>query len=332
MKEKQINRYYWLDIAKSIGIFLIVFGHLSISKFTMDFLWTFHVPLFFFISGFLFKPTAGDIFLNRLKSRLILPYIYIYLLNVLLVVLIAFDFNFNSIIDRVLAMFWGSQGNPHFVNGALWFLPGLIIIELIYFFLIRKSIWFYLPLLSLSIFLYSHGYLNLFLSIDLALLGLNYYIVGVLVRKFNIIDTIKTKPVALVLIFALSLLATLKFADWGNVWYGGTFYLTSLTGGISGIIMIISLSLLLEPYLKSLSFITFISANTLFIFCFHKFTNPVASSVIKTFISEPSLVSSLLIALLSILILIPFNIIVIKYLPQIIGIKKSPKMLSKRPI
>ena len=329
MNEKQKNRYFWLDIAKAIGIFLIVFGHLAISSFTAAFLWTFHVPLFFFISGFLFKPTQGDVFFNRLKSRLILPYIYIYLLNVLFVVLIKLDFNFNSIIEMVLAMFWGSQGNSHFVNGALWFLPGLIIIELLYFFLIRKSMWFYLPLLSLSIYFYSQGYLNLFLSIDLALLGLNYYIAGVLVRKFNVIDIGRTKPVMLVLIFALSLLATLQFADWGNVWYGGKFYLTSLTGGILGIVMIISLSLLLEPYLKSLSFITFISANTLFIFCFHKFSNPVAGSVIKTFIKEPSLLSTFLIALLSILILIPFNVIVIKYLPQIIGIKKSPKILPE---
>jgi acyltransferase len=323
MNEKQINRYYWLDIAKSIGIFLIVLSHLSISKYTMDFLWTFHVPLFFFISGFLFKPTLSDIFLNRLKSRLILPYIYIYLLNVLLVVLIKFDFNINSIIAMILGLFWGSHGYSHFVNGALWFLPGLIIVELIYFFLIRKSTWFYFPLLSLSIFFYSQGYLNLFFSIDLALLGLNYYIAGVLVRKFNIVETIKTKPVMLVFVFVLSLLATLKFADWGNVWYGGKFYLTSLTGGILGIVMIISFSLLLETYLKSFSFITFISANTLFIFCFHKFSNPIAVSVIKAFIIKPSILGSLLTALLSILILIPINILVIKYLPQIIGIKKS---------
>ena len=323
MKEKQTNRYYWLDIAKSIGIFLIVFGHLSISKFTMDFLWTFHVPLFFFISGFLFKPTAGDIFLNRLKSRLILPYIYIYLINALLVVLIKFDFNINSIIAMVLGLFWGSPGYSHFVNGALWFLPALIIVELIYFFLIRKSNWFYLPLLSLSIFFYSQGYRNLFLSIDLALVGLNYYIAGVLVRKFNIIGTFKTKPVMLMLVFVLSLLVTLKFADWGNVWYAGKFYLTSLTGGILGIIMVISLSLLLETYLKSSSFIAFISANTLFIFCFHRFSKPLVSSVIDAFIM-PSLLSSLLVATLSILILIPVNILVIKYLPQIIGIKKLP--------
>jgi hypothetical protein len=116
-------------------------------------------------------------------------------------------------------------------------------------------------------------------------------------------------------------LATLKFADWGNVWYGGKFYLTSLTGGILGIAMVISLSLLLENHLKSSSFISFISANTLFIFCFHRFSKPLVSSVIDAFIM-PSLLSSLLVATLSILILIPVNILVIKYLPQIIGIKK----------
>jgi fucose 4-O-acetylase-like acetyltransferase len=327
MNEKKINRYDWLDIAKAIGIFLIVFSHLAISKYTADFLWTFHVPLFFFISGFLFKPTTNEVFLTRLKSRLVLPYIYIYLLNVLLVILINQDFNIDSIIDRVIGLFWGTHAYPHFVNGALWFLPGLITIELIYFFLIRKSILFYLPLLALSIFFYTQGYLNLFFSIDLALLGLNYYILGILVRKFNLIDKLKMKPVMIVLIFIMSLLATFKFADWGNVWYGGKFYLTSLTGGIMGIMMTISLALLLENYLK-FSFITFISSNTLFIFCFHKFSNAFVGSMIgKSFIDIP-LLNSLLIATLSILLLIPFNIVVIKYIPQLIGLKKSPPINS----
>jgi hypothetical protein len=146
----------------------------------------------------------------------------------------------------------------------------------------------------------------------------------VLVRKYNIIEAIKTKSVMIVFIFVLSLLATLKFADWGvSVWYGGKFYLVSLSGGILGIAMIISLSLLLENHLKSFSFISFISANTLFIFCFHRFSKPLVSSVIDAFIM-PSLLSSLLVTTLSILILIPVNILVIKYLPQIIGIKKLP--------
>jgi hypothetical protein len=57
----------------------------------------------------------------------------------------------------------------------------------------------------------------LFFSIDLALLGLNYYIVEVLIRKINLIDIIKTYSVMLMFVFVLSLFATLKFADWGNV-------------------------------------------------------------------------------------------------------------------
>lgn len=322
LDEKNRSRYFWLDIAKTFGIFLIVLSHLSISKFTADFLWTFHVPLFFFISGYLFKLNLNEGFLKRLNSRLILPYVAIYLINVLLVDLIKADFDVNTTLSMILGMFWGTHSYPHFVNAALWFLPGLITVELIYFYLIRKSVWLYVPLLITSVSFYMLGYLNLFFSIDLALLGLNYYLAGVLVRKFNVIDRVMNNYGVLVLLFLLSVIGTLMFAKMGNVWYGGNFYVTSLAGGIVGIAMIVSLSLILEKYLKVFTWITFISGNTLFIFCFHKFSNALVNSFTEGLLAKNSLWSSMFIATLSILLLIPFNLWVIKFCPQIIGQRK----------
>ena len=70
-------RHLWVDIAKTIGIFLIVFSHLNQSGFSEAFLWTFHVPLFFFISGYLTKPQTDPEFLGRVTRRLVLPYLYV---------------------------------------------------------------------------------------------------------------------------------------------------------------------------------------------------------------------------------------------------------------
>lgn len=54
----------WLDYARTIGIFLVVFGHClqtfpewktnGILHGTWDYIYLFHMPLFFIISGFLF--------------------------------------------------------------------------------------------------------------------------------------------------------------------------------------------------------------------------------------------------------------------------------------
>ena len=65
--EKENKRMAWIDIAKGIAIILVVFGHVITNGQSSDLLhlpvWTiihntiysFHMPLFFFISGYLQK-------------------------------------------------------------------------------------------------------------------------------------------------------------------------------------------------------------------------------------------------------------------------------------
>lgn len=83
------NRFQWADIAKGIGIILVVFAHTLIPKLretsdTIRFIWifiyNFHMPLFFFISGYLFEnhiekyQNKGKFILGKAKL-LMLPYL-----------------------------------------------------------------------------------------------------------------------------------------------------------------------------------------------------------------------------------------------------------------
>ena len=43
------QRIDWIDIAKGIGIFLMVVGHTSIPSFLSNYIFSFHMPLFFII-------------------------------------------------------------------------------------------------------------------------------------------------------------------------------------------------------------------------------------------------------------------------------------------
>ena len=45
-------RYYWIDWMKVIGMFLIIWGHFF-PKFSNVIIYSFNVPLFFCISGYL---------------------------------------------------------------------------------------------------------------------------------------------------------------------------------------------------------------------------------------------------------------------------------------
>jgi len=57
------KRLDWIDIAKGIGIILVVLGHTLVPQvretgfagFLWIFIYNFHMPLFFFLSGYLFE-------------------------------------------------------------------------------------------------------------------------------------------------------------------------------------------------------------------------------------------------------------------------------------
>jgi acyltransferase len=333
--KKPIERQYWVDAAKSIGIYLIVFSHLPAiaskhtlsSDFIVSFLWTFHVPLFFFISGYLNKSAPPGAVLKRVIFRLMVPYALIYLVTVFLVV--AFGDRFyvtavNTVGEMLLGIFWGTKAYEGFVNVVLWFLPALAIVELIFNLLIQKSKWLYIPLLAISIYFYQTGKYDLFLSIDLALLGLNYFLLGVYARNYNLIQFLRAVSLwILALAFIVLLAMTLFFASIGNVWYTGSFYLTSLLGGMIGIAMVVSLSMMIERLTKQQSFVVFISSNTLFIFCFHMFSNSFSVELMKAVGFQGSVRNSPITALLSILILIPFVLLTRKFFPLMLGVRKK---------
>ena len=72
------DRIVTLDIMKGIGILLMIAGHCNLLPDSiLKWIFTFHMPLFFLISGFLFKPNP-DFKRYREKStrRLLYPYLF----------------------------------------------------------------------------------------------------------------------------------------------------------------------------------------------------------------------------------------------------------------
>ena len=66
------KRVQYIDIAKGIGIVLVVMGHNDfalISPFAHKLIYSFHMPMFFFMSGMFFKPDLPFGFLFNSDSR-----------------------------------------------------------------------------------------------------------------------------------------------------------------------------------------------------------------------------------------------------------------------
>ena len=76
-----------IDICKGIGIMLMVLGHSGIPQGGFDFIYMFHMPLFFFVSGYCFNEKYLDTpiaFVKKKIKGLWLPYVKYSLLFLLL--------------------------------------------------------------------------------------------------------------------------------------------------------------------------------------------------------------------------------------------------------
>jgi|GEM_PF-1568975 len=321
------SRMLWIDVAKTIGIFLIVFSHFEHDGFTDSFLWTFHVPLFFFISGYLTRPRSDREFLGGVTRRLVLPYVCIYAVIVLVSAVARSDYDAQSILRALAGVFYGTHSYPWFANAAMWFLPSLITVEALYTFCIRRFAPSYLLLLAVSYALYRQHYLNLFFNIDLSLLGLNFFLAGVLAKRFDVFRSVAARRGRLAAVAALAAASTIAAASIGNVWYAGEHYALSLGAGLAGILMVVSASMLVAPLLGAHRYVracfTFISMNTLFIFCFHLFSNSVAAALLAPVGLGPPLTRAAVMAVVSIALLVPFNLLVRRFVPELIGLRRA---------
>ena len=69
------NRIKWIDTAKGLGLLCVILGHLGV-PYLSTWIYTFHMPLFFFLSGIVFsgrKYRFGEYLKRKMKS-LVLPY------------------------------------------------------------------------------------------------------------------------------------------------------------------------------------------------------------------------------------------------------------------
>lgn len=80
------KRLDWIDMARGIAVFIVIIGHLYINKKLVNVIYSFHMPLFFIISGLTFnkeKVANMPIFEYAKKTfkRLVVPYFWLQFLS-----------------------------------------------------------------------------------------------------------------------------------------------------------------------------------------------------------------------------------------------------------
>ena len=145
-----LRRIEYIDSAKGVLIIFTIIGHIFLGTFLQTFIYSFHMPAFFIISGLLFNfsHSLQKSFKKFIVSRIytiLVPYIFFEFLGYMIQCLRhGFYENITGFIYNTIML------NLH--NSVDWFLIALFIAEILFFFLYRtKKLLFVIAILCFSL-------------------------------------------------------------------------------------------------------------------------------------------------------------------------------------
>lgn len=285
-------------ILQSLGIIFVVVGHRGGINLLADWfpIYSFHMPLFIFISGYFYKKESENQYLNffiKKIRKLVIPYFiwnFIYgliAINLQKSEIIAYGIKFNF--ESLFIKPW-QGGNQFGLNVAGWFVLALFLIQIIYTF-IRKSfniikvnneyiiMLFMIILGLLGVDLAYKGYKSgWYLTLIHILFGLPFYHLGYFYKeKLEERDTLSNWAYFLILFIVQFLLVKVTG---GNTYLGmwdanfNNFKCNIFTPFITplpGIMFWLRTSRILVPSLQNSKIIDYISRNTWTIMMHHQF-------------------------------------------------------------
>lgn len=310
-RKREVHRTLWVDACRGIAILLVLLGH-NDPPFVKA-IYGFHMPLFYMMSGYLYKDRHTDMtFVEEIKSlikSLIIPYIIFGLINlgvhILHIRIVAPD----TVIDSAMVL--------RYIKGIftvsiedmpccypMWFLPSLAITIFI-FYLIRRFPNKYFRFLAFAvILLMTYLYCNnpdklLPVNIHAAIPAVLFMEIGYILEHHRLIETyiidrLKEKKKFLYIIETLAVIAVcaaigavgihynpieprvdMSCARLGNI---PLFFLGAVFTSLAIIFLLVLLGAL-EPWL--LKPFSYIGKHTVFFVSFDESTNSVGGTIIS---------------------------------------------------
>ncbi|MDO4219216.1 MAG: acyltransferase family protein [Synergistaceae bacterium] len=339
------KRYDYLDIAKAISIFLVLIGHTTANNDTTFFrlvLYTFHMPLFFMVSGVVMRAHRDNYdwkhwcrFFRKTFFSLFVPY-FIW-------ALIYCSFNFANT-AKILYGSWQELTQAKTVT-SLWFLPCLILARTFMEFVLMFSKRFsklnrhiYAAIVSIPAFAVgfslpkiSNGYPWCF---DVAFVALGFMLIGYSLkerlialhsRKLRHITTLLVMSTALFVVFIIMQgnklpLILMCAGDYGNVFY-------FLIEAFSACSMILLLSIVHTVIFverrnsKIRHFILWVGGNTKGILLLHKpfLQEIVVKHAVALGLPMPNLFVAIACAAVTLPVCCVGIIVIKRFFPQLLG-------------
>ena len=363
------QRISWIDNAKALGIIAVFYGHIiekifltyniPAAGFQYKLIYSFHMPLFFLLSGYLVKETQSRKFSVFMKNKFMTRIVPFFFFNILILpcYFISLKISHQSIdvgqfFQQSLNLLYGRAA----FNFITWFLACLFSVEVINYLLypiLRRNrivlccamVLFYIMGWSFS---YKADIINQYITIPdfwfihEALVAYSFYLSGNLIASFPIFHK-KINPYLSVLLFLLTAVCVLVtfnmnygpfFSTYTVVMFAfggyGSFLLFPLTA-IAGSMCIISASRLMP----SISFMSFLGRNTLPLMGLNGiltlFANIIFINYSMIYFSENHLsvfMQCVSLTCITLLLCVPFVILLNRYVPFMIGYRKDISKLS----
>ncbi len=340
---EKVKRLDYVDVCKWLGISLVIFGHIKMPNEILQWIYAFHMPLFFVLSGYTYRQQKidKDFIIKKIKT-IYIPF--------LLFALIFCKGDFSS---------WAyiAYGSRNALNVAgtytvLWFLPCFLMAVLVFATLMNighKSKPYYiisggviLLLVAVKICEYAKGKEPMLaeygypFNFDMALVGVVFMVAGYYFRQ--IIDWLNAQKQWVLLAIVAVLFVVTGFTAFMNLpeslnpvcphvemsvgamgnW--GLFFMNALLMSFA----MIGFSVLIDRWIARKKLLLFIGQNSLTILCIHGMILLAASKILPkvglTGVSDGALLLQGAVSyLIVIAVSIPLIMVIKRFAPNLVG-------------
>jgi len=267
------QRINWVDVAKGIGILLVVYGHIpwkvgSDENFPfIKIIYTFHMPLFIFLSGMFCKTRMNwKVFLGRKIETLLIPFLFYYLLLVCIAPYILTRY-FNTDI-------LGSYTSPisllhnEYGAGPTWYLWALLLMSIVHYIIsaqpwLCRTLLYLLAFIFAVLFIHLGGKLPFFIDSTIILYG--YFLLGNMTKLY--IDKIQIQKMKYLRI-CLTGGVILHFISYNQV-YAHCDFPCNVFIVILGALLGTTTMIMLSKFINKCCYLEYMGKNSLVILCVH---------------------------------------------------------------
>ena len=345
------GRIEWIDYAKAIGIFCIVLGHTMKGSLIWQFVFTFQVPLFFFLAGVTFNSKLDyKAFLLKKTKTILIPYWTVMAISIIVFYFMG-SFAAERLGEEIESFSWikylcgslygNSKSGYMRANLPLWFLPCVCVVENLLYginkLMYKIVVKYWIKLSSLMLVSLSISFVNYYFTrieglpfaMETAVSVLPYAILGYGFKKFNIPRFSKMKiaiyPTVLMMICLVMGCFINTATDCRSDIYGNLFiYVIAAVCGIFGIC-------LLCRNIPSNRYLSYIGQNTMIVLLLHKFPVLFFQVLFKptvNLVSRNQPIACIIVALLSMLMCLIAGEVLDRVCPWIVGKNRFKKEIK----